>query len=165
MEKGGIWPIAPKEWKNNLQIYTYPNEILSILHDPGVPVAGRGKGNGGPAHRFRLLEKLCAKIYANILMCHPNYVGFDKNVSRGKMHLLSEIIMLRKHVDVVESHPFFHAFAKDGKVFMLMNDPRTCGLDVAIGNLQASIDAANRKTNNCRMLQYTYFRFYDFEFE
>jgi hypothetical protein len=41
-----------------------------------------------------------------------------------------------RHVDVTETNPFFHSYGADGKVYLITNNPSTCGADIAVDRFQ-----------------------------
>jgi hypothetical protein len=66
------------------------------------------------------------------------------------MPVVQGITMLRKHKDIHETDSFFHSYGKDGKVYLLANDVRTCGLDIAIMHFQRHIQQAVQQKNSAR---------------
>ena len=72
------------------------------------------------------------------------------NTSRGCQGLYKEMLILCKDFDVTESNVFFHKYGKDGKVFLIKNDPLCCGIDLAIENFQQSSEIELEKKNAAR---------------
>jgi hypothetical protein len=96
------------------------------------------------------VEKLAAKMYSSILTEFNNPEGLGKNVSRGKMALVKDIIIRRRHTDMNETHPMFHPYGKDGKVYIVTNSIVHAGLDVCLKCFQESVEASLRQKNSAR---------------
>ena len=133
----------PQEWYKNQEIYPDAVEIAKALQD-------LGKKDKKGKQKYPLLEKLAAKLYSNIQRLYNNPDGLTKNVSRGKMPLVQGIAMLRKHKDIHETDSSFHSYGKEGKVYLIANDVRTCGLDIAIMHFQRHIQQAVQQKNSAR---------------
>ena len=89
--------------------------------------------------RFQSVEKLANKMFNAIKTKLNNPDGLTKNSTGGKMPLVKEIILRRKHVDVSEVDVFFHPCAKDGKVFIVTNNKEHSDIDLAINGFQEHI--------------------------
>jgi len=139
-----------KHWKELPSIYPCPNEIALALQDEGVKVACRKKNSKPSSHKFPLIEKLAMEIYKNIRTHFHNPDGLTMNPSRGKLPLYRLIIQFRRHVDVYETAPLFHPFARDGKVYLLTNNTTHCGLDRAVGLFQEYVRQDQQKRNAAR---------------
>jgi hypothetical protein len=127
-------------------------EIAEALQDPGKQVTVKEKGTEQTRHKFPLMEKLAAKIFTNIQREFNKPDGLTKNVSRGKMPLLKEILMGCCHTDISETDPFFHRFGTEGKVYLLMNNPVHSGLDIAIKQFQKYIENLVQQKNSARTM-------------
>ena len=140
---------AVEEWHKVASIYPSPGEIATALQDAGKEKVVKNKKGQVTQHRFPLMEKLATDVYKRIFTeLKPE--GLTKNVSRGKLPLYKEIVLKRRHVDVHETNPFFHQYRKDGKVYLIANDPKLCGLDLAVQSFQDYIKSETNKRNMSR---------------
>jgi hypothetical protein len=137
------------EWKSCEALYPSPEEIVGALQDVGRSETVNKKGREITRQRYPLLEKLARKIYSTIQK-EINPEGLTKNVSRGAQALYKEIVLLRRHVDISETNLFFHSYGKDGQVFLITNEPKYCGVDLAVGNFQASVESFVKQKNSAR---------------
>jgi hypothetical protein len=136
-------------WKDNVAIYPTASEIVQALNDKGQQVKRKEKGREVMRTKYPLLEKLSLKIFTNVTkIIKPE--GMDTNVTRGKKRVMTEILVLRKHIDINELDPFFHPYAKDGKVYTLGNSKVHCGLDMAIESFQKDVEANIAQKNSAR---------------
>ena len=136
----------PQNWCDCRELYPKPEEIATALQDVGTRKKHTRKGKEEYKTKFTLIEKLGVEIYNNIQKVYKPE-GLDKNVSRGKIPLCLEIIQRRRHCDINETDAFFHQFGKDGKVFLITNDPTTCGIDLVIKGFQEQLEIIQSK--NC----------------
>jgi hypothetical protein len=137
-------------WKDTAQIYPPPKEVVEALQDLGKTNTVKQKGKELTEWKYPKIEKLAAKLYSNIIKYCGKPEGLTKNVSRGKKPLYREIVISRRYVDVAETHPYFHEFQKDGKVFLISNNVNHCGLDCAVERFQAYIDSQVHQKNTAR---------------
>jgi hypothetical protein len=72
------------------------------------------------------------------------------NSSRGKQPLYKELLLSWRHVDVTETDQFFHQYVKDGKVFLISNNPTNSGIDIAIEHFQVYIQHQAEQKNSAR---------------
>jgi hypothetical protein len=136
-------------WKDVAAIYPSAEDIVLALNDKGEKVKKKEKGKEVIRTKFPLMEKLALKVFQNIVkMIKPE--GMDTNVTRGKRKFMTELLLLRKHVDVHELDVFFHRYAKDGKVFTISNSPLNSGLDLAIEAYQKDVEATIAQKNSAR---------------
>ena len=56
----------------------------------------------------------------------------------------------RSHKDVTETHPFFHPYAKDGRVYLIKNDATNCGLDLPLQRFQELVESLLQQKNSDR---------------
>ena len=133
-----------------MDIYPPAAEIASALQDPGKKVPRRHKGKPIVKHKFPLIEKLATKLYNGILHHFGNHGVVTKNNTRGKQPLFKEILIARRHTDVAMTDPFFHPYQEDGKVYIISNDTRTCGLDKCVRNFEDHVKQELRKKNCAR---------------
>jgi hypothetical protein len=138
------------EWKLVEGLYPDSEEIATALQDVGKRETVKRKGRDITRQKYPLIEKLARKLYSNIQKECNNPDGLTKNVHRGAQALYKELVLLRKHVDVTETNVFFHSFGEDGKVFLITNDPKHSGVDVAIGNFQSATQATLKIKNAAR---------------
>jgi hypothetical protein len=138
------------KWKDCPLIYPPSDEIALALQDVGKSEKATRKGREVQLHKFPLIEKLARKIYNAIQKEFKNPVGLTKNVTRGSKGLYQELVMLRKHVDAVETDPFFHKYSKDGKVFLIANAAVHSGINIAIGHFQEAIENNLQQKNTAR---------------
>jgi hypothetical protein len=137
------------EWRLLDGLYPDSEEIVVALQDVGKSETVKRKGREITRQKYPLLLKLARNLYTNIQKeCNPD--GLTKNVSRGAQALYKELVLLRKQVDISETHVFFHSYGKDGMVFLIANEPMRCGVDVAIGNFQAATQAFVQQKNSAR---------------
>lgn len=115
-------------WKDSNGICPSPEEIVEALQDTGKRETAKRKGKEVTHHECPQLEKLSAKLHTNTRK-HLNPEGLTKNVSRGKWPLCREIALSRRHVDVVETGPFFHPLGVGEKVHCIENCPTRCDLE------------------------------------
>jgi len=127
-------------WKDNALLYPPAEEICKALQDPGKIVNVKEKGVTVHKHKFKDADKLAQKVFNSIKEIYKPE-SFGKHKSRGKIPLLKEIILNRKHRDASELDVFFHQFAKDGRVYTLSENPIHCGLDLAIDHFQGRCEA------------------------
>jgi len=137
-------------WKDNKKLYPPPEEIAVALQDVGERETLVRKGKEVVRQKFTLLEKLARRIYVSIQKEFPRAEGLTQNTTRGKQPLFKEILLGRRHQDVTETHPFFHRFGRDGKVFIVDNNPETCGIDVSIDHFQEYISQQNHQKSAAR---------------
>jgi hypothetical protein len=137
-------------WKDCKAVYPPIDEIVTALQDLGKHQVVKNKGKEVHQHRYPLVEKLAAKIYAAIQHEFNNPEGLTKNVSRGKMTLVRDIILRRRHADITETDPFFHKYGNDGKVFIITNSTKHAGMDVCLKTFQEAIEASLRQKNSAR---------------
>jgi hypothetical protein len=137
------------EWKLCETLYPSPEEIVGALQDVGKSETVKRKGREITRQKYPLILKLARKIYTNIQK-ELNPEGLTKNISRGAQALYKEIVLVRRHVDISETDVFFHSYGIDGQVFLITNEPKRCGIDVAIGNFQSSIEAFIKQKNSAR---------------
>lgn len=117
-----------------MDIYPPRKDIVEALQDPGKKMSD--KKSAGMKTCFPLIEKLALKIF-NLINSNFNKPEFlPKNITRAKMPLVKKIVLLQKHGDRAEIHPFFHSYAKDGKVYLLKNDECNCDIDLIIDLFQ-----------------------------
>jgi len=64
--------------------------------------------------------------------------------------LYNYIVQLRKSVDVISAHVFFHEFAKSGKIFTIKNCSKNCGLNLAVYHFRLNHQEASQKKNSSR---------------
>jgi hypothetical protein len=143
-------PSLPPLWKDHAKIYPPVQEIAAALQDPGKKETKKRSGKDHIITKYPQIEKLAIKIFKAIQREYRNPEGLEKNASRGKRHLIVEILVARKHIDVTEVHTIFHQFAKDGKVFLCQNDPVRCGLDHCVARYQQHINSLIQQKNNAR---------------
>ena len=141
---------ATAAWHLCTGIYPSAEEIVVALQDLGKGKVVKQKKRDVQQHKYPLIEKLATKLYTGIQKEFNNPDGLTKNVTRGKQPLIREIIMARRHVDVSETHPFFHQHGRDGKVYLIANSPGHCGLDIAVKRFQDSIIQAMKQKNSAR---------------
>jgi hypothetical protein len=96
-----------------------------------------------------VMEKLATKVFTAI-QCNLNPKGLIKNVSRGKIPLFKEMLLSQKHVDISKTHSAFHTYGKDGKVFLIGNDPILAGLSFAVDRFQEYIQVQLEQKNSAR---------------
>jgi hypothetical protein len=137
-------------WKDCKAVYPPIDEIATALQDLGKHQVVKNKGKEVQQHRYPLVEKLAAKIYSSIQLECNNPEGLTKNVSRGKMTLVRDIILRRRHTDITETDPLFHKFGKDGKVYIITNCTEHAGLDVCLKAFQEAIETSLRQKNSAR---------------
>lgn len=129
-------------WKDNPSIYPPAHEIAKGINDHG--------NAGSKGHRYPALEKLCLALFQSVSKTFGKPEGLDTNSTRGKRKIAEILLLKRKSVDIVETDPFFHPFGKDGKVFVLTNNPNNCGLDVVVDALQDCCQAQAQMKNVAR---------------
>ena len=123
-------------WKDDPSVWCPDgDEIATALQDRGKTVVIKRKSGDDRKQKFPLLEKLANKVYASLMKAY-NPEGCTKNISRGRIPLYKELILSRRHVDVVDTDPFFHKYATDGKVYLIQNVPLNSGIDQAIDHFQ-----------------------------
>jgi hypothetical protein len=137
-------------WKDCHAVYPPFEEIVTAIQDLGKHQVVKHKGKEIRQHRYPLVEKLAAKIYASIQTEFHNPEGLTKNVSRGKMTLVRDIIIRRRHTDISETDPIFHPYGSNGKVYIVTNSTIHAGLDVCLKSFQDSIEATLRQKNSAR---------------
>lgn len=142
--------MASTLWKDCVAVYPSFDEIVTALQDLGKHQLVKIKGKEQRQHRYPLVEKLASKIYSSILSEFNNPEGVTKNVSRGKMTLVKDIIIRRRHTDINETHPLFHPYGNEGKVYIITNSTAHAGLDVCVKSFQDSIEAMLRQKNTAR---------------
>jgi hypothetical protein len=143
-------PVAGSIWKDCKAVYPPIEEICTALQDLGKHQVVKIKGKEVRQHRYPLVEKLAAKIYASIQGAFSNPEGLTKNVSRGKMTLVRDIIIRRRYTDIAETDPFFHKYGNDGKVYIVTNSTEHAGLDVCLKSFQEAIEASLSQKNSAR---------------
>ena len=126
-------------------------EIAAALQDQGKRHTTKQKGKDVVKHKYPLVDKLAGKLYSAILTAFNNPEGLTKNKTRGKQFLYKDIVQSRRHRDISETDPFFHQFGKDGKGYVITNDPRHAGIDVCIDNFQRSITMQVQQKNTARI--------------
>jgi len=143
----------PVEWKDLHSIYPPFKEIVEALQDPGVKAGSTNKlskETGTSRKKFLKLAKISTVLYKKLKDAHNPQAQLGENVSRGKDVLLMEMLQSRRHVDTHEADVSFHAFGKEGKVYLIHNCPKCAGLDLAIQRFQQAHEhhiksrAANR---------------------
>jgi hypothetical protein len=138
------------KWSQSATIYPPFEEIIKSLQDPGKSVTvKKGGGREYSSHKYPLMEKLATKVFTAIQR-NLNPEGLTKNVSRGKIPLFKEMLLSRKHVDISETHSAFHPYGKDGKVFLIGNDPIHAGLSFAVDRFQEYIQVQLEQKNSAR---------------
>jgi hypothetical protein len=140
-------------WRDNEKIYPPAQEIATALQDLGMRHVTKQKGKEVTKHKYPLIDKLAGKVYSSILTEFNNPEGVTKNKTRGKQFLYKDIVQSRRHRDISESDPFFHSYGKDGKVYLVTNDPRHSGIDVCVENFQRSIEEQVKQKNSARTSQ------------
>lgn len=139
----------PELWCDCPLVYPDASEIAASLQDPGKTSTKVSNGIRQPVTTFPLIQKLCTKIYQAIQTIY-NPKGLTKNVTRGRESLVAMILLARKRTDVTTLHPFFHKYAKDGQVYVLVNDPINSGINISIKLFQNSIVDMLRKARTTR---------------
>ena len=124
-------------------------EIALTVQDPGKPYSAKEKGKSVTRYKYPLLEKLSSKLCTSIERQFPDS-PLTKNQTRLKKALVFHITSSRKHVDAVEQDPFYLPFSKDGKVFLITNNPTTSGLNIAINRFQDACLATQQQKNSAR---------------
>jgi hypothetical protein len=139
----------PSKWADCTSIYPPAEEIAAALQDEGKDKTLKKKNQHVTEWKYPLIEKLAGKVFAAIQQ-QFNPEGFSKNATRAKQPLYKEIVVARKHVDINKTHPFFHKYGKEGKVFIITNSPQNCGLDLAIKSFQEFVDQSIQQKNSAR---------------
>ena len=139
-------------WKDCAALYPPPEEIAKALQDQGTVKKEKKGGKEVSKHRFPLVEKLVSKMHNAIYKEFNKPDGLTKNSTRGRVPLLKDLTLNRRHVDISETDPFFHPYGKDGKVFIITNTPKHGGIDVAIGSFQEHIKAFIHQKNVARTM-------------
>jgi hypothetical protein len=145
-------PVIPGlcQWKDCSAVYPSFEEITTAIQDLGKHQVVKVKGREQRQHRYPLVEKLASKVYSSILLEFNNPEGLTKNVHRGKMTLVREIIIRRRHTDISETDSLFHPYGIEGKVYIITNNTVHAGLDVCIKSFQEAIEASIRQKNTAR---------------
>jgi hypothetical protein len=136
-------------WKDVASLYPPAEDIVKALQDRGKKQLKKNKGKDVERHVFPLLEKLAGKLFAAIQSAIKP-PGLTVNPSRGKQPLYKELVLSRRHVDVTETDPFFHSYARDGKVYLISNNASHCGLDQAIQHFQEYHEHQLAQKNSAR---------------
>ena len=137
------------KWSTCSAIYPSPEEIARALQDPGTVVEPKKSNKKGQrTYRYPRIEKLSRTVFTHI--AKKLSPGLTQNVTRGSKGIYSAIIEARKQVDVVEQHPFFLQYGKDGLVFLITNSPEHCGLNLIVDRFQESIELLKRQKNAAR---------------
>ena len=139
----------PELWSALPAIYPDPGEIIEALQDPGKKVMKLVGGTRQPVTNFPLIQRLSSKIYQSIQTIY-NPEGLTKNSTRGSQSLASSILLARKSTDATTLDPFFHQYAKNGRVYIITNNPVHSGLDIPIKEYQSTIVEALRKARSSR---------------
>lgn len=136
-------------WKDNANVYPPGDEIALALQDRGSAQLVKRKGGDIRTTKFPLIQKLANKIYS-LIQKELNPDGLTKNVTRGSKPLFKEILLSRRHVDIANADPFFHPYGKDGKVFLVTNEPRHSGIDVCIARFEEYVIQQTHQKNTAR---------------
>jgi len=150
---GNMASQLPKDWDDHYAIYPTFDEIIVALQDDGVVTGSKTKlarETGIQKRRFPLIAKIATQVYKKIKDAYNPGAVLDDNVSRGKNVLAMEILQSRKHIDTCDTDVVFPSFGKNGKVYIIHNDPMYAGLNLAIKRFQEAHEhnvksrAANR---------------------
>ena len=75
---------TPSSWSDNRSLLPTFEVIVGALQDEGKERKGR---KGAKVMKYTKLSKFAQDVCANLTKQYPNYVGLDKNISRGKEDL------------------------------------------------------------------------------
>ena len=139
----------PTEWRDNKEIYPSPEVIADALQDLGRSKETKSKGRTVKETKYPKMEKMCTGIYKKIQMIYKP-VGFTTNQTRGSKALIMECLLCRKHKDIFNCEAFFHPYGKEGKVYVITNDPIDSGLSIAIKGFQDHVELNAKQKNAAR---------------
>ena len=145
-------PVCEPSWKDSPSIYPPAEEIAKAMQDLGKTVDVTKNGKVTKQQKFPNVEKLCKKVVDNIRDVFNKPVYLTKNQVRAKAKLSMYVFLQRKAKTITETDPFFHAYGKDGDVYLITNDPRHCGLDVAVKLFQDHLFTQHNTKNASRTM-------------
>ena len=139
-------------WKDDMEIYPRAEEIAKALQDLGKNAETTKKGKKNMTQKFPVLDKVCKKVVDNIRRKFGNPAYLTKSDHRAKAKLAMYVCLSRKTRTITKTDPFFHAFGADGQVYLITNNPRHGGFDLAVKQFQDHLMSTHTTKNASRTM-------------